>query len=268
MVLHYAKSQSLKNWVNKNYKDFEWDIKIYVLRRIIEGLEQIHQRQIVHHDFHIGNILIDFWSSSDLDIDYRIYIADMGLIAKVSDKNENDICGVMPYIAPEVLKGNPYTQAADIYSFGMIMYFVATGRQPFENRAHDHYLATDICKGIRPEINDQEAPKRYTDLMNKCWNSNPNDRPNANEVYELIDLFFNCINNLIKMKRHHYEIKNQFKEAEEYRKFHLLFTTNNQSTIHPEAFFTSRFLNMFTKKLSVNGNSINNVFYFLNYQKY
>ena len=36
----------------------------------------------------------------------------------------------------------------------MIMYFVATGRQPFASRAHDHYIANDIFKGIRPEINE------------------------------------------------------------------------------------------------------------------
>ena len=50
----------------------------------------------------------------------------------------------MPYVAPEVLRGKPYTQAADTYSFGMVMYFVATGKQPFADRTHDQYLALDI----------------------------------------------------------------------------------------------------------------------------
>jgi serine/threonine protein kinase len=40
--------------------------------------------------------------------------------------------GLLPYVAPEILKGKLYTQAADIYSFGMIMYFVGTGKQPFQ----------------------------------------------------------------------------------------------------------------------------------------
>jgi serine/threonine protein kinase len=82
----------------------------------------------------------------------------------------------MPYVAPEVLRGNPYTQAADIYSFGMIMYYVATGRQPFCNRAHDETLVLDICEGIRPEINELEAPKCFIDLMKKCWDSNPKSK--------------------------------------------------------------------------------------------
>ncbi|POG57600.1 kinase-like domain-containing protein, partial [Rhizophagus irregularis DAOM 181602=DAOM 197198] len=90
--------------------------------------------------------------------------------------------GVMPYVAPEVLKGKPYTRAADIYSFGMIMYFVATGKQPFVNYAHDEVLVLNICNGNRPEINVPEAPKCYIDLMKQCWDSNPNNRPIATKV--------------------------------------------------------------------------------------
>ncbi|PKB92809.1 hypothetical protein RhiirA5_443312, partial [Rhizophagus irregularis] len=61
----------------------------------------------------------------------------------------------------------PYTQAADIYSFGMIMYVIATRRQPFDDCAHDGVLALKICNGIRPEINDKIAPKCYIDLINE-----------------------------------------------------------------------------------------------------
>src|ERR1044071_5230400 len=89
-------------------------------------------------------------------------------------------------VAPEVLKGNPYTKAADIYSFGMVMYFIATGCQPFANCAHDEHLALNICDGIRPEINKQKVPKCFIDLMNKCWDSNPINRPNISEINTLI----------------------------------------------------------------------------------
>ncbi|CAB5374294.1 unnamed protein product [Rhizophagus irregularis] len=97
--------------------------------------------------------------------DNVIHISDMGLCEDASNTNQNNIYGVIPYIAPEVLKGESYTQAADIYSFGMIMYFVATGKQPFADRAHDEYLVLNICNGIRPEINVPIAPKYYIDLI-------------------------------------------------------------------------------------------------------
>ncbi|GBC06252.1 hypothetical protein RclHR1_06710002 [Rhizophagus clarus] len=174
-------------------------------------------------------------------------ISDMGLCGKVDDTDKTSIYGVMPYVAPEVLRGNPYTKAADIYSFGMIMYFVATGRQPFSDCAHDEILALDICEGIRPNINDQEAPKCYIDLMKWCWNSNPGNRPKIIEVYKLIEIF----NSNIDEDRKDYDIKMQFKKANEYKKSNFLFLEERrQSATHPQAVYTSRLLNSFTKNLS------------------
>ena len=123
----------------------------------------------------------------------------------------------MPYVAPEVLKGKPYTKVADIYSFGMIMYFMATGKYPFANCAHDNNLAIQICNGNRPEINKQEAPECYIDLMKKCWNSDPNNRPGISEVERSIREFYNSV-----YYGKNDEIDKQFNEAEKYKKANLL----------------------------------------------
>src|SRR5437868_5206636 len=220
--------------------------KLSLLNHIINGLVNIHQKQMVHRDFHTGNILFT---------ENRFHlscISDMGLCRKVDDddKDEIKIYGVMPYVAPEVLKGKPYTQAADIYSFGMIMYFTATERQPFADHAHDEILALQICNGIRPEINELEAPKCYIDLMKRCWDSIPENRPNAIEIKKSILLFCNSTLND--------EIGKQFKEADEYRKSHPFFKENRQLTTHPQAFYTSRLLNPFTKSLPKHDNIDNN----------
>ncbi|POG73366.1 kinase-like domain-containing protein, partial [Rhizophagus irregularis DAOM 181602=DAOM 197198] len=50
--------------------------------------------------------------------------------------NTNEIYGVIPYMAPEVLRGKPYTKAADIYSFGIIMWELTSGIPAFNNRPH------------------------------------------------------------------------------------------------------------------------------------
>src|SRR5205823_11087058 len=168
IILEYAEGGSFNDWMNKNYKDFDWKYKIQTLLSIIEGLKGIHQKQKVHHDFHTGNILFLTKNLNNFN-KKSLFISDMGLCEDASNTSEVNICGVMPYIAPEVLRGEPYTQAADIYSFGMIMYFTATGKQPFTNCVHDHQLMLDICKGIRPEINEPEAPKCYINLIKRCW---------------------------------------------------------------------------------------------------
>ncbi|GET57758.1 kinase-like domain-containing protein [Rhizophagus irregularis DAOM 181602=DAOM 197198] len=179
MVLQYAKEGNFNHWINKNYKYFIWRDKLSALLNIINGLKEIHQKSIVHRDFHTGNIL---FLSNIYNFGNCISVSDMGLCGEVGNMDETKIYGVMPYVAPEVLRKKLYTQESDIYSFGMIMYFVATGRQPFYDRAHDHQLALDICKGVRPEICEPEAPRCYIDLMNKCWDLNPNNRPNVLEI--------------------------------------------------------------------------------------
>ncbi|RGB36194.1 hypothetical protein C1646_758402 [Rhizophagus diaphanus] len=62
--------------------------------------------------FHSGNILLDFAFS---------YISDLEMCQPVNGKMIEGIYGVLPYIAPEVLRGHQYTKGADIYSFGIIM---------------------------------------------------------------------------------------------------------------------------------------------------
>src|SRR5256886_14539555 len=145
----------------------------------------------------------------------------MGLCGEVGNVDATKIYGVMPYVAPEVLRGKPYTQAADIYSFGMIMYFVATTRKPFANHAHNNFLVLNICNGVRPEISEQEAPKCYIDLMKRCWDSNPDNRPSTVEVEELVNLFD---------ENEDKEINKQFEEAERYRKANLLSIEDNHLT--------------------------------------
>ena len=135
-------------------------------------------RNYIHHDLHSGNIFSydDNWSS---------LIGDLGLCQQVVDKkdNPNKIFGVIPYLAPEVLSKKSYTKESDIYSFGMIMWEFTTGKKPFHDRPHDHYLMLDILKGERPQITD-DTPEFYTELMKKCWDHNPENRPTAREIYD------------------------------------------------------------------------------------
>ncbi|CAB4412372.1 unnamed protein product [Rhizophagus irregularis] len=249
MVLYCAREGNYNSWVNKNNK-FDWKYYLGVLSNIISGLKKMHQNKMVHRDLHIGNILVNYNNLSPSN--NLISISDMGLCSEVGNTDEKNVYGVMPYIAPEILRGRPYTEAADIYSFGMVMYFVATERQPFSDRAHDQCLVLDICDGINPNINELEAPECYIDLMKKCWDLNPNNRPNAIEIEKKIELFNISYQSdkPLKKNQQHYEIEKQFEEAEEYRKLPLSsIEKNKQIATHPQAIYTSRLLNPFTKVL-------------------
>ncbi|GES81598.1 kinase-like domain-containing protein [Rhizophagus clarus] len=108
-----------------------------------------------------------------------------------------------------------------------------------------------IVKGLK-KIQPFVAPE--------CWDPNPDNRPSANEIDELTGLFLICsYNGDIPYRNRNKEIRRQFEEAEEYRKAKPLFIENNQLTAaHPQAYYTSRLLNPFTKDLPKYENDSNN----------
>ena len=117
LVTRHANNGNLTDYISKRFKNLKWRDKIEILYRIISGLKIIHQEQFVHYDFHSGNIL-----HSDR-ISQKVMIADLGLSGPADQEtsSKNDIIGVLPYIASEVLNKKPYTQKSDIYSFGILM---------------------------------------------------------------------------------------------------------------------------------------------------
>ena len=108
-----------------------WEKKLNLLLCIASDLHIIHSQGLIHRDLHSGNILQDNL--------YSAYIADLGLSisANIALKKEESrgVYGVLPYIAPEVLYGNPYTIESDIYSLGIIMWEVEYNKV-FQNWAY------------------------------------------------------------------------------------------------------------------------------------
>src|SRR6266513_2070933 len=63
----------------------------------------------------------------------------------------------------------------------MLMWEHTTGKKPFHDRPHNHILISDILKGERPQITD-DTPEFYAELMKRCWDHNPENRPTADEI--------------------------------------------------------------------------------------
>ncbi|RIA81279.1 kinase-like domain-containing protein [Glomus cerebriforme] len=175
MVLEYAHHCSLRNYLDMNIKTISWDDRFVILQGIAAGLKYIHKENRVHQDFHSGNILIHQKGGNLYPM-----IGDLGLCRPLNKNNEN--FGIIPYIAPEVFRGLGYTQAADIYSLGIIMWEMLTGEKPYKDHPHDIHLAFKIINdGFRPTI-PEGTPGGYRILMQNCWHKNLANRPEAREV--------------------------------------------------------------------------------------
>uniref|UniRef100_U9TVY1 Protein kinase domain-containing protein n=2 Tax=Rhizophagus irregularis TaxID=588596 RepID=U9TVY1_RHIID len=150
--------------------------------------------------------------------------------------------GVLPYLAPEILRGQDYTKASDIYSFGIIMYVVISGLPPYYNVAHDELLALDICKGLRPEFNIK-VPKLILHIIKSCLDANPSNRPYAKSLSRTFNEFLNDFNKDTKSYSESINKTKLIKQIEEAGQINNNSSTNSSpltNKIHPEAIYKSR----------------------------
>ncbi|POG67878.1 kinase-like domain-containing protein [Rhizophagus irregularis DAOM 181602=DAOM 197198] len=253
LVMAYAKDGSLRQYLNNRFNSITWNDKLYTLLKIAEGLHSLHKNGLVHRDFHCGNMLKD---------SHFTYITDLGLCRPANVKSSQEECnkvyGVLPYVAPEVLKGKEYTQESDIYAFGIIAYEVYTGLPPYHDIAHDKILAISICKGNRPKSN-YKIPQLILDIIKQCWDADPSRRPKAQELYKLVDNLYD------ELDDSNYDDDSEIKkQAEEADKINEKFTSTSlpyngttlSYTTNPQAVYTSRLLDF--KNLPEPKNAVDN----------
>ncbi|RIB10989.1 kinase-like domain-containing protein [Gigaspora rosea] len=181
------------------------------------------------------------------------YITNFGLCKPVlQDPSSKALFGVLPYIAPEVLYeyGKEYTQKSDIYSFGIIMSEVFTGYPPYHDIPHDKDLATCICLGYRPEIRC-EVLQLLLDLMNKYLDTDPQNRPTAKDLAIMFNQFFNDLN--YERTKLFKQVKNTKDMTKNFLSYNQVKSTRFEYQTHPQAIYTSRFLNL--SKLPKPGNN-------------
>ncbi|CAI2181944.1 1546_t:CDS:2 [Funneliformis geosporum] len=180
--LQYAQCGSLQDYILQNFYRLDWEIKLHLLFYLAEDLKALHNAGYVHWNLHPANILV----------------LDNSLCAMGSFSNCHKAFSLLKdievvfewrsYLSPEYIRNKSHTKSSNIYTFGMIMYTVGVGQIPFEpfKRFEDsQFLALDICQGLRPDISD-DVPKIFKELIIKCWDPNPNLRPDISKVYDTL----------------------------------------------------------------------------------
>ncbi|POG69977.1 kinase-like domain-containing protein [Rhizophagus irregularis DAOM 181602=DAOM 197198] len=181
LLVIFALDYNLREYLQQNHDKLTWKRRFQIIDNIVEGIRKIHEENAIHRDLHSGNILL---STTD------IRISDLGFCGP-ADKPLNSIYGNLPYIAPEVISGKETTFASDVYSIGMVMWEISSGRPPFINFENDYELALKIINGMRPKI-IPGTPLEYKDMMKQCWDADPEKRPD-------IKTFFNKIRKINRL---------------------------------------------------------------------
>ncbi|RHZ79181.1 hypothetical protein Glove_151g43 [Diversispora epigaea] len=242
MVLEYMPDGNLRDYLKNNFNNINWKQKLGYLRRLASDFEDLHKLDIIHHDFHPGNILSD-----DFRNGLFLHISDFGLSKLIGQNIKNPekrkIFGVLPYIAPEVLGGEEYTKAADVYSFGIVAYEIVSGFAPYYDIPHDIDLARKICNELRPKI-PFHIPKLIARLIMRCWDVRVTHRPTFEELNKELQKYYKDYKGNKHEKTN--EITIQIENSEKASKNKILInstapTPMNYKT-HPEAIYTSRLL--------------------------
>ena len=146
IVMEYVEGKSLKEILNERGK-LSTDQALAVGIQIGKALEHAHKNNIVHRDIKPHNVLVTN--------DGVVKVTDFG-IAKSSDSvtitNSSKVLGSAHYFSPEQAKGNVVDNRTDIYSLGIVLYELVTGRVPFDAESPVSIALKHIQEPVVPPI--------------------------------------------------------------------------------------------------------------------
>ena len=181
IVLEYVQGITLRDALRDNGA-LTTEQVLQVSKAVLSALSQAHSNGIVHRDLKPENILL-----SD---DGRIKVTDFGLAKELSaDTDTGSLVGTVAYLAPEVIKrGNTQTQS-DVYSFGIMLYEMLTGKQPYQGTdAIQIAMMHTNSRVSSAVVLNPSASKELDELMIFCTEPQPESRPqNAIEALAALE---------------------------------------------------------------------------------
>ncbi|MBI2082770.1 MAG: protein kinase [Deltaproteobacteria bacterium] len=176
----YIPGESLQNHIGR--LPFPKILEVTV--QICQALAHLHERGIAHGDLKPSNILLESG---------QIKLVDFGLAREMKkSKDDRPIGGTLAYLAPEILSGGDPSPRSDIYSLGILLFELTTGRLPFQiadfpTALKAHHLDTpDHPSRLLPSL-----PPAWGEFILRLLNKDPQDRPaEAAELIREINLTF------------------------------------------------------------------------------
>jgi len=140
---------------------------------------------VLHRDLKSLNILVG--------ADWTPKICDFGFTVVKGRFSESHFVGTVQWVAPEIIQGKSFTEKAEIFSFGIVLWEIIARSAPYIGLAAKD-LAPQVIEGLRPEIPHCSAI--LAALMRECWDVDPKKRPDWNTIISSLEKESNLVTNL------------------------------------------------------------------------
>ncbi|XP_059314442.1 serine/threonine-protein kinase STY46-like [Lycium ferocissimum] len=178
IVTEYMSGGSVYDYLHKQRGSFKLPTLLKVAIDVSKGMNYLHQNNIIHRDLKAANLL--------MDENEVIKVADFG-VARV--KAQTGVMtaetGTYRWMAPEVIEHKPYDHKADVFSFGVVLWELLTGKLPYEYLTPLQAAIGVVQKGLRPTI-PKHTPPELAELLETCWQQDPTSRPDFSEIVDIL----------------------------------------------------------------------------------
>ncbi|KAL2561323.1 hypothetical protein GLYMA_20G105300v4 [Glycine max] len=178
IVTEFMSGGSVYDYLHKQKGFFKFPTLLKVAIDVSKGMNYLHQHNIIHRDLKAANLL--------MDENCTVKVADFG-VARV--KAQSGVMtaetGTYRWMAPEVIEHKPYDHKADVFSFGIVLWELLTGKLPYEYLTPLQAAIGVVQKGLRPTIPKNTHPK-YVELLERSWQQDPTLRPDFSEIIEIL----------------------------------------------------------------------------------
>uniref|UniRef100_A0ACD5XYH6 Uncharacterized protein n=1 Tax=Avena sativa TaxID=4498 RepID=A0ACD5XYH6_AVESA len=178
IVTEFMSGGSVYDYLHKHKGAFKLPALVGVAIDVSKGMNYLHQNNIIHRDLKTANLL--------MDENGMVKVADFGVArVKVQSGVMTAETGTYRWMAPEVIEHKPYDHKADVFSFGILMWELLTGKIPYEYLTPLQAAVGVVQKGLRPTI-PKNAHAKLAELLQKCWQQDPALRPDFSEILETL----------------------------------------------------------------------------------
>lgn len=186
LVIQHVQGRTLEEAL-KARGSFDADSARALLGEIASALEAAHRHGIVHRDVRPGTILLDEDTGRALLGDFGV----AGILESARDDSPRltrtgQVLGTPGYMSPELLRGDPLTAQADIYSLGVLGYEILTGKGPYRGESKRELLGAHLKEDPEPLAQRGVRDDGLADLLRRCLAKEPSHRPTATDVLKTL----------------------------------------------------------------------------------